>query len=177
MKTIILYLTTDGQTQKIAEQIGQVLQGEVSLCSLRENTITSDELASFDNIIIGASIRYGRFDSLLKKFIQQHHLILNQKKSAFFSVNLTARKENKNQPETNAYTRKLLESIQWKPNWVAVFAGSLLYPKYSWYDRLIIQFIMRLTGGETDTSKEVEYTDWQRVNDFAQKFNIISGKM
>ncbi len=175
MKTIILYFSVDGQTKKIAEEIGKVIQDDVSLYSLRKKAITSQELANSDNIIIGASVRYGGFDPLLKEFIQQHHLILNQKNSAFFSVNLTARKENKNQPETNTYTRKLLEKIQWKPNLAAVFAGSLLYPKYTWYDRLIIQFIMRLTGGETDTSKEIEYTDWQQVKNFAEKFNKASG--
>ncbi|MBE9422697.1 menaquinone-dependent protoporphyrinogen IX dehydrogenase, partial [Staphylococcus epidermidis] len=29
------------------------------------------------------------------------------------------------------------------------------------------------TGGETDTSKEVEYTDWQQVDRFAQEFSQI----
>jgi menaquinone-dependent protoporphyrinogen oxidase len=33
----------------------------------------------------------------------------------------------------------------------------------------MIQLIMRMTGGETDTSKEVEYTDWQQVAKFAQR--------
>jgi menaquinone-dependent protoporphyrinogen IX oxidase len=42
-----------------------------------------------------------------------------------------------------------------------VFAGALRYPRYRWYDRFMIRLIMKMTGGETDTSKEVVYTDWQ----------------
>lgn len=37
----------------------------------------------------------------------------------------------------------------------------------------MIQLIMRMTDGETDTSKEVEYTDWQQVSGFAQDFSAL----
>ncbi|MNN88770.1 Protoporphyrinogen IX dehydrogenase [menaquinone] [compost metagenome] len=93
--------------------------------------------------------------------------------SAFFSVNLTARKADKRSPQTNAYTRKFLLSSPWQPKQCAVFAGALRYPRYRWFDRVMIQLIMRMTGGETDTSKEVEYTDWQQVDRFAQEFGHI----
>ena len=53
-----------------------------------------------------------------------------------------------------------------------MFAGALRYPRYRWFDRIMIQFIMRMTGGETDTSKEVEYTDWEKVTRFAQDFAV-----
>jgi menaquinone-dependent protoporphyrinogen oxidase len=50
-----------------------------------------------------------------------------------------------------------------------VFAGALRYPRYRWYDRFMIRLIMKMTGGETDTSKEVVYTDWQQVPDLRGK--------
>jgi menaquinone-dependent protoporphyrinogen oxidase len=33
----------------------------------------------------------------------------------------------------------------------------------------MIRLIMKMTGGETDTSKEVVYTDWQQVPDLRGK--------
>ena len=39
---------------------------------------------------------------------------------------------------------------------VGVFAGALLYPRYKWIDRVMIQLIMKITNGETDTTKEIE---------------------
>lgn len=57
-----------------------------------------------------------------------------------------------------------------------VFAGALRYPRYRWFDKVMIQLIMRMTGGETDTRKEVEYTDWQQVAKFAEDFGQISYK-
>lgn len=175
MKTAILYLTRDGQTKKIAEYIAQALNDDTTLISLRDIPQPSaEQLEQFDCIIIGASIRYGHFDSILEQFIQQHYALLNQKKSAFFSVNLTARKANRNTPETNVYTRKLLSRIQWKPNLVEVIAGALFYPRYTFFDRFMIRFIMKITKGDTDTSKEYEYTDWQKVSQFVEQIRKLS---
>ncbi|MDI4702909.1 hypothetical protein MJI37_34760, partial [Salmonella enterica subsp. enterica serovar Cerro] len=42
----------------------------------------------------------------------------------------------------------------WRPDYCAVIAGALRYPRYRWYDRLMIKLIMKMSGGETDTSKE-----------------------
>lgn len=164
MKTLILYSSHDGQTKKIALFLAEKLSAEV--CSIDENF---SDLTEFDRIIIGASIRYGHFNKLLYKFIEKNTALLNHKQTAFFGVNLTARKANKNTPETNAYIRKFLQRIDWKPTLVAVFAGALLYPRYGFFDRMMIRFIMKITGGETDISKEVEYTDWQKVAAFAEQ--------
>lgn len=170
MKTAILYLTRDGQTKKIAERIASQLTG-CTLINLRDQAVVSaTNFANFDQIAMGASIRYGHFDPLLEKFIAEHAYLLNTKKSAFFSVNLTARKANRNTPKTNTYTRKLLARIAWKPTLVEVFAGALFYPRYGWFDRMMIRFIMKITKGDTDTSREYEYTDWQKVDQFAAKF-------
>lgn len=169
MKTIILYLTTDGQTKKISEKLAEHLDN-CTLVSLRDpNALQQVNLAEYEQIVIGAAIRYGYFDSLLYKFIKQHCDILNSKRSAFFGVNLTARKPNRNTPQTNTYTRKFLAKIDWKPTLTAVFAGALLYPRYGFFDRTMIRFIMKITGGETDTSREYELTDWEKVAEFGEK--------
>lgn len=179
MQVLILYLSRNGQTEKIAEAVkDQLISGqnppEVCVTALDVSpNYTSQALAHFDVIIIGASVRYGHFDPILEQFVQQHAAILNQKSTAFFSVNLTARKADKNTPETNPYTRKFLAKIAWKPTIAKVFAGALLYPRYGFFDRIMIQFIMCLTGGETDTRKTVEYTNWQDVTKFVQELQNL----
>lgn len=181
MNTLILYFTTDGQTQKIAEAIARELQSEthqVELISLKAEAVNfAEKIAAADQVILGASIRYGHFHPRLFAFIEQHYSLLNQKKSAFYSVNLTARKPNRNTPETNTYTRKLLARINWQPSLVAVFAGALFYPRYHFFDRIMIQFIMKITKGDTDSSKEYEYTDWAEVARFAAQFKDASFKV
>ncbi|QIM69589.1 menaquinone-dependent protoporphyrinogen IX dehydrogenase [Basfia succiniciproducens] len=171
MKTIILYSTHDGQTKKIAEYLAQNLDKGAEVVNLTELT---QNLADFDRIIIGASIRYGRFDKNLYKFIEKHTALLQTKLGYFYGVNLTARKAGKDTPETNVYVRKFLAKIHWKPTDSAVFAGALFYPRYKWIDRIMIQFIMKITGGETDPTKEIEFTNWESVKNFAKKIQNMN---
>jgi menaquinone-dependent protoporphyrinogen oxidase len=49
-----------------------------------------------------------------------------------------------------------------------VFAGKLDYPRYGFWDRQIIRFIMLLTKGPTDPRAVVEFTDWHEVERFAR---------
>jgi len=176
MKALILYSSRDGQTREIAARIAQTLAPQ-QLCDVIDLLEAQKvEWSQYDRVLIGASIRYGHFHPALIKFVTQHRAELLQCVSGFFSVNLTARKADKCTPATNAYTRKFLEQSPWQPDCCAVFAGALRYPRYRWFDRVMIQLIMRMTGGETDTSKEVEYTDWNKVTVFAQDFVQLPGK-
>ena len=55
-----------------------------------------------------------------------------------------------------------------KPNNLGVFAGKIEYPKYKFIDKYAIKFIMWITKGPTDTSKKYEFTDWDKVKNFAK---------
>ncbi|MFP1760207.1 menaquinone-dependent protoporphyrinogen IX dehydrogenase [Lonsdalea quercina] len=176
MKALILFSSTDGQTEAIANVIADELK-ETQVCDV-VNIDDADkvELTQYTKILLGASVRYGHFAPALDQFIQRNLALLQNKPSAFFSVNLTARKPEKSTVQTNAYTRKFLMRCPWKPDLGAVFAGALRYPRYRWFDRIMIKLIMRMTGGETDTSREIEYTDWHQVRDFAQQFGQLTLK-
>lgn len=173
MKVLILYSSLDGQTHTIASYIAKQLS-IAGTCEIQDlSQVGQIDLSQYQQVMIGASVRYGRFSPVLSQFVAEHLEQLNQMSSAFFAVNLTARKPEKRSPQTNAYVRKFLLSTPWQPALCAVFAGALRYPRYRWIDRVMIQLIMRMTGGETDTSKEVEYTDWQQVDRFTQDFAAL----
>ncbi len=164
---LILYSTIDGHTLEICRRIGQVLERrghEATLVKLEDNPRI--DLGPFDKIVIGASIRYGKHRRQVIDFINANASHLQSKPSAFFSVNVVARKPGKNTPDTNPYVRKILGQITWRPRQLAVFAGKIDYPKYRCWDRAIIRFIMLLTQGPTDPRSVVEFTDWQQVEAF-----------
>ena len=169
-KFLIIYSTTDGHTKMICERIKNFLTNEnlVELLSIEDSKKV--DLYNFEKIIIGASIRYGKHSKELYKFINLNKNILDQKKSAFFSVNVVARKQGKNTAETNPYINKFLKTSKWKPNKISVFAGKVDYPKYNFFDKYIIKFIMFITKGPTDTSQSYEFTDWSKVDDFSKEF-------
>ncbi len=172
--TLILYSTTDGHTPRICQRLASVIeqQGQaVTVAPLAEGETLS--LDGFDKIVIGASIRYGKHQVEVTQFIARHQGLLQSKPSAFFSVNIVARKPEKNQPHTNPYLIKFLRQISWKPALLDVFAGKLDYPRYRFVDRTMIRFIMLMTKGPTDPTLVIEFTDWQRVEAFAQKISAL----
>jgi menaquinone-dependent protoporphyrinogen oxidase len=162
---ILVYSTTDGHTLKICERLRDVIetQGhEVTITKLQPGV--DIELAPYERIVIGASIRYGKHRPEVADFIEKNVASLRSKRSAFFSVNAVARKPEKRDPETNPYVRKFLQSISWQPPVVGVFGGKIDYPKYGFVDKTMIRFIMWMTKGPTDPNSVVEFTDWDAVD-------------
>ena len=174
-KLLVWYATHEGQTRKILERMVSSYPGyDVEWCRL--DAEPSVALSMYDKVLVGASIRYGVFQPALHRFVKKHTAILNKLPGAFYSVNLVARKPEKRTPQTNSYARKFLMSSPWRPDHSAVIAGALLYPRYRWYDRVMIQLIMKMSGGETDTNKEVVYTDWEQVARFAREIAQLTNK-
>ena len=169
-ETLIIYSTTDGQTIKICKKlVEEIFNSNVKLCSLRD--AAKENINDYNKIIIGASIRYGKHNPSVLRFVRKNINILNKVKTAFFSVNVVARKEGKNTPSTNPYVIKFINQTNWNPTNTGVFAGKVDYPSYRFFDKYIIRFIMFLTKGPTDVSKSYEFTNWDEVKRFGKIIN------
>ena len=169
-RVAIIYASTDGHCRKICERLRELIEtpdNQVNLVSIED--ARAADLSAFDKIVVGASIRYGKHNPLVLEFVNANVRVLDAKPNAFFSVNIVARKPQKNRPETNPYLQKFLRRSRWRPKELDVFAGKLDYPRYGFLDRLMIRFIMLITKGPTDPRTVVEFTDWQRVEAFAQR--------
>lgn len=171
-KILIIYSSVHGQTRKVTDYLKQQLESfgdEVTCASI--DTVPS--LAPFDKVVIGASIRHGKHNPAVYDFISRNRGALSDKASSFFSVSLVARKPAKNTPETNPYMQAFLAKTSWKPKLLAVFGGNLDYQGYNVLDRNIIRFIMWLTKGPTAADTKVEYTDWDKVSQYADRLHQL----
>ena len=164
-KLLILYSTVDGHTKHICEYMLEKLkkEKEISIAPIEESN--DYNLSDFNEVVIGASVRYGYHRKNVYEFINTNKDILNKKKTAFFSLNLTARKPEKNSPETNPYIIKFLKKVEWEPTKKGVFAGRLDYPSLDCANKLAILFIMIITNGPKDISQVYELTDWKKVDE------------
>tara|TARA_B100000941_G_scaffold38316_1_gene22741 strand:+ start:257 stop:784 length:528 start_codon:yes stop_codon:yes gene_type:complete len=171
MKSAIIYSSIDGQTKKICEVIKENLtkNSEHELISIENSSKLNIE--NYDCIIIGASIRYGKHNSKVLSFVKKNINLIKKQKTVFFSVNVVARKKGKDTPDTNPYVQKFIKKTKWRPNKIGVFAGKVDYPKYNFFNKNIIRFIMYLTKGPTDISQTYEFTNWESVRNFAQEIN------
>ena len=174
IKILFLFSTTDGHTKKICAYLQRAIENEmVSVTVTPIEEVISTDLLAFDKIVIGASIRYGKHSKSIYNFIETQRALLAEIPSAFFSVNLVARKPEKDTPETNPYVKKFLPQIPWKPDETAVFAGKVEYKKYGFLDRSMIRMIMWMTKGPTDPKANIEFTNWSKVDSFAKKISTM----
>ena len=168
-KVLIFYSTTDGHTVEICKRLKSVVEeggDSVELLDLKDGPSLTGR--DFDKVVIGASIRYGKHQPLVSEFISKNQAALEAHPNALFSVNVVARKPEKNTPETNPYLRKLLGQLDWQPQNLGVFAGKIDYPSLGPVDRTMIRFIMWMTKGPTDPTQVVEFTDWEKVDEFGR---------
>jgi len=169
-RVLLICSSTDGQTRRICDRLRAMLEAAgnaVTLVAIEEADAVSPE--GFDVAVIGARIRYGRTDKRVIAYADRHAARLDAMESAFFSVNLVARKRTRNLPHTNPYVRHFLRRVAWRPRRIDVFAGRIDYSLYGPLDRWVIRLIMALTGGPTRADAVVEYTDWGRVEAFGRE--------
>ena len=170
-RTLVIYSSVDGQTLKIVKRMIALIGGESTLVNIDQ--YVEIDFSQYDRVLIGASIRYGKLRRNMLDFINKHKIQLDLLPNAFFLVCLTARKPEKATPENNLYMAKFERLSQWQPRLKGVFAGALLYSRYNWWQTLIIQLIMKITGGSTDKDKDIELTDWSKVERFSREFSAL----
>lgn len=164
-----IYSTVDGHTIEICERLARFVEDagfEAKLVELTPDASINLEL--FDQVVIGASIRYGRHRPEVTQFINENSKMLESRNGAFFSVNSVARKPEKKEPHTNPYVRKFLKSITWQPATIGIFGGKIHYAQYGFWDRTMIRFIMWMTNGPTDRNTNVDFTNWDEVEAFGR---------
>ena len=134
---------------------------------LADSQSVSEILAGTAFVVVVAAVRYGRHMAPAERFLAAYGTHPSPPPLALASVNLTARKPDKQTVESDPYLKKLIEKHGLQPVAAAAFAGKLDYPKYRWVDRQMIRLIMWLTGGPTDGTSSVDYTSWESVDAFA----------
>ena len=103
--------------------------------------------------------------------VREHRAQLASRPSALFSVCLAVLNTT---PEAKAEVAGMLPKFEketgWRPPTSAVFAGALPYTKYNFFLRWVMKRIATMAGRDTDTSRDYEYTAWDEVRFFADRF-------
>jgi menaquinone-dependent protoporphyrinogen oxidase len=63
-----------------------------------------------------------------------------------------------------------LHETGWDPGMVRLVAGELAYSRYGYFTRQMMRFVAWREGGDTDVSRDYEYTDWQRLRSDVETF-------
>ncbi len=169
MATILaLYHTSEGQTARIADHIAAVLRelgDEVEV----HDVAGAPAPERFDGVIVGDSIHAVHHSKALTRYLGDHVAVLNKVPAALFQVSLTSANPDAEHAATaQGLVQELLDRTGFDPDLVGLFAGALVYTRYGWFKRRVMRTISRREGGDTDTTRDYDYTDWQAVEQFAQ---------
>ncbi|MBE0622783.1 MAG: menaquinone-dependent protoporphyrinogen IX dehydrogenase [Burkholderiales bacterium] len=171
-RILLLYASIEGQTALIAERMAHTLREtghSVDMVPADADPARLDPTA-YDGVIIGASIHYGNHPAFLRTLVRRLRGALEARPNAFFSVSLSAGGPRPKPAAAQRYIDKFLRKTGWQPQLVASFAGAVRYSLYGPIKRRVMIVFVGLGGGETDTSRDYEYTDWAAVERFAGEF-------
>ena len=169
---LVVYATHDGQTRKIAERMATVLRIHRHVVELLDASVSREvDLSRFDAVFIGSPVRAQGYLRAVVRFVRSHRTELERMPTLFFSVGLAVvGKSGKGQAQTMEIVRKLVADTGWRPARVELIAGALPYTRYNFLVRFVMRRIVSKEGGDTDTSRDYEYTDWAAVDRCAVEF-------
>jgi menaquinone-dependent protoporphyrinogen oxidase len=173
----IVYDTTEGHSAEIASRIAARLSANGAEPDSVDAEKPPDSLEGYAAVIAGGSVHVGHHGKALVRFAREHRAELEGLPNAFFSVSLSAVKhDEKHLADTKLLVERFEAETGWVPQQVECFAGALVYSKYNFAKRWIMKRIVSSEGGDTDTSRDYDYTDWDAVDHFADEFVARIGR-
>ena len=156
MKTAIIYASKYGMTEKVARRIGENLQTDVTLFSLKDTP--APDIREFDTIILGTSIYAGQPSKKMKVFCSGNEAALLQKQLGLFVCGMEPSPEGRKRETDAAYP----EALRKHAAVVSFLGGEFLFKSMNWLHRFIAQKIAK-------TKTPVSLIDVAGIDDFVKK--------
>lgn len=153
--------------RRIAETAGSNPGVECVTCDL--SIEPNPSVAEFDGVIVIGAVRFGRHPREVVRFLHHHYDALGSKHAALVSIS-NAAASAAGRPEANEYVSKLLNQVHWLPSTIEYVAGAVPFSRYGWFTRWLVLRTAREKGRDLDPTRDYEFTDWDAVDEFAQRF-------
>jgi len=172
-RILIVYGTTDGHTRKIAQVLAEDLRAKLCCVDILDAGGPLWRLSpeSYDGVVVAASLHIGDYQRTVARWVRMYAPLLNGMPTAFLSVSLAVlEKDPAAHQEISRIMNRFLMRCGWRPTVTKMVAGALPYARYGWLKRQMMKRIVAKAGGDTDTTRDFEYTDWNDLRDFARDF-------
>jgi len=172
-RILVVYGTSEGQTRKVAVELSIALRRAGAEVDVHPASPAAPGPAQYAGIVVAASLHAGKYQRPVRNWIREHATSLRGKPAVFISVCLAIRDPRPEAQRRLAHTmRSFVDASGWSPAYLKPVAGALAYTKYGWMTRWFMKRIAAKMGGDTDTSRDYEYTDWADLRAFAREFLV-----
>ncbi|MCM3764376.1 flavodoxin domain-containing protein [Neobacillus niacini] len=158
MKTLIVYCSSHGTTEKAAGIVAEHLEGEVLSIDLKRDKVDFN-LNDYDTVIIGGSIHAGSIQRRIKQFIAKHHDELLEKDLGLF---LCCMREGELAVEQ--FNQAFPQDLRKNSAALGLFGGEFLVSKMNFFER---QVVKKVDGVVQDRSN----LDMKTIMEFTNRIN------
>jgi menaquinone-dependent protoporphyrinogen oxidase len=160
MKSLIVYCSSHGTTEKAVRFLSESLEGEVLTVDLKKEK-DSLALESFNTVIIGGSIHVGNIQRKVKQFIRNNLETLLKKEVGLF---LCCMSEGETAIEqfNNAFPQELRKNSAA----MGLFGGEFLLSKMNFLEKKVVK---KVSGATNDQSN----LDYKAIKEFASRLNSL----
>lgn len=157
MKTIIIYTTRHGCTQKAVEIIKDGLKGNIYAVNIKKES--AHDISEYDSIIVGGSIHAGQIQSKIKEFCSKNIEILKQKRLGLFLCCMQEGDKAREQFE-QAYNHELIEHACA----TGIFGGEFNFERMNFIEKLIVKKVSKV-------KESVSRIDKKAISEFIETFS------
>lgn len=168
-RLLVLHAGKYGQTRKVAERIAERLReagATVETADVRAAPPT--DIDRYDGLVIGGAVHAGNHLRALERWMRSHATAIGARPTAVFSVSLSASDVGgPGHGDATKHLDELLTRTGVEAQRRTVIAGALAYRSYGPLICWMMRRLARRKGLPQDTSADVELTDWDAVERFA----------
>jgi menaquinone-dependent protoporphyrinogen oxidase len=166
---LVAYGSGEGQTRKVAERLGETLTErghDVTVARVTDEEASAPE--AFDAVLVGSPVNYQKHRRDVVEFVAENEAAISARPNGFFQLSVASTVPfGGAQRADREYLQRFVDRTGWRPDSAGLFAGAVKYSRYGRVERLLFRLIASVTTGDTDTSRDYEYTDWDDVERFA----------
>lgn len=180
-RVAVLYATREGQARRVAEHVAARLRAdgdEVEVDDVAYAPIDVS-LLRYGAIVLVASVHLSQHEREMVDFVKDHRSDLERIPSAFLSVSLaeagaetratSPEHRARHASEARALIDGFCEETGWRPDRSRPIAGALRYTQHNAVIRFVMMTMAKPIVGVTDTSHDVELTDWESLDRFVDE--------
>jgi len=162
-KVLLVYATRTGFTTDVAAEIGRIVAQAEDLTVDVFPIDSIDETTAYDAVIIGSSVRAGRWLPEAVQFVKNHQEALARVPVAYFTVCMTLKDDT---PDNRNEVQNYLEPVRQlvPPVSEGYFAGGMNFNKLSWLLRMMMK---------TMKAEEGDFRNWDQIDNWAASLRSV----
>jgi len=158
MKTIIIYATSHGCTEKAVKELAEKLTGEVITVDLKNTH--SPSLSGYSRVIIGGSIHAGKIQKVVREFCNANLDLLKTMEIGLF-ICCMYEPEIAMEQIKNAFPEELHQMAKTE----AIFGGEFNFEKMNFVEKMLVKKI----AGVNESVSKIDHLSIERFANRMEK--------